>query len=108
MKRLKYNEFKGDKKMNKAELTNAVMAKVTGDVATKAAGARIVSAVLDTIKDEVAAGNEVSIVGFGTFKPVEKAARKGRNVATGEVIDIPAKTVPKFVAGKAFKDAVNK
>ncbi len=93
--------------MNKSELVDAVMKKVSNDVATKAAANRIVSAVIDTIKDEVVAGNEVAIVGFGTFKSMNKAARKGRNVATGESIDIPAKTVPKFVASKTFKDAVN-
>jgi DNA-binding protein HU-beta len=94
--------------MNKAELVNALIEKSGSDIVTKAQATRLLGNVLDIIKDEVAGGNEVAIVGFGTFKPVHKEARKGRNVATGEAIDIPAKTVPKFVPGKSFKDAVNK
>ena len=94
--------------MNKAELVAAVMEKHEKDFASKAAGQRIVSEVFDTIISEVAAGNEVVIAGFGTFKPNKKSARVGRNVSTGEPIKIPAKTVPKFTAGKTFKEAVNK
>ena len=94
--------------MNKTELVNKVAEKCGDDIASKAAAVRIVSAVVDTITETVASGDEVVLVGFGTFKPVKKSARKGRNVKTGETINIPAKTVPKFAPGKAFKDAVNK
>ncbi len=51
-------------------------------------------------------GDKVSLIGFGTFKVAERKARKGRNPQTGEEIDIAASKVPKFVAGKALKEAV--
>ena len=53
------------------------------------------------------AGDEIALIGFGTFKSAERAARTGRNPATGKEIKIPASVLPKFVAGKMFKDAVN-
>lgn len=53
------------------------------------------------------AGDEIALIGFGTFKSAERAARTGRNPATGKEIKIPASVQPKFVAGKMFKDAVN-
>lgn len=69
-----------------------------------------VQAVLDTVLDEircqVAAGQEVAFIGFGTFKTATRKARQGRNPSTGEKMDIPASVIPKFAAGKAFKDAV--
>jgi DNA-binding protein HU-beta len=52
-------------------------------------------------------GKDVTLVGFGTFKVASRKARQGRNPQTGEVIQIKASKAPKFVAGKAFKDAVN-
>lgn len=55
----------------------------------------------------VKAGDEIALIGFGTFKSAERAARTGRNPATGKEIKIPASVLPKFVAGKMFKDAVN-
>jgi len=60
------------------------------------------SSILKALED----GNSVSLVGFGTFKVSDRKARKGRNPQTGEEIDIPASKVPKFVAGKALKEAV--
>ena len=55
----------------------------------------------------VKAGDEIALIGFGTFKSAERAARTGRNPATSKEIKIPASVLPKFVAGKMFKDAVN-
>lgn len=95
--------------MNRTELVDAVVANVKeGDVVSRAQMERIVGAVFNTIKTTVADGGEVAIVGFGTFKSVEKKAKDGRNPQTGEAIKIPARTAPKFIAGKSFKDAVNK
>lgn len=92
--------------MNKTELTAAILEKCSGDIQTKAAAARIVDTMLDTITETVVSGDEVSIAGFGTFKTIAKAARTGRNPQTGKSIKIPATKVPKFKAGKSFKDAV--
>lgn len=95
--------------ISKPELIEKVCGSVKeGDIASKAAADRIVNAVFKTIVDEVAAGNEVTIVGFGTFKKSDKAATTRKNPLNGEVVSVPAKTVPKFKAGKAFKDAVAK
>ncbi len=73
---------------------------------TKAEATKVVAAVLDAIKDELAAGNEVNIAGFGKFVVRDRAARTGKNPATGEAIQIPATKAPAFVAGKALKDAI--
>ena len=89
--------------MNKVELVNTLSAK-TGQ--TKRAAEEMLDAVLDTIKDTVADGDKVTLVGFGTFAMTERSARRGRNPRTGDAIDIPAKKVPRFVPGKDFKDAV--
>ena len=64
------------------------------------------NAILDAIQDAVAGGSEVKLVDFGTFKPVFKNARDGRNPQTGESIKISAHTAPVFRPGKAFKDKV--
>ena len=61
---------------------------------------------LVTIKETVADGGDVSLVGFGKFYSVKNAARVGRNPSTGEPLNISAKTVPKFSPGKGFKDKV--
>jgi DNA-binding protein HU-beta len=90
--------------MNKTELTDAV-AEATD--LTKADAARAVDAVLGTITDTLAAGDQVGIVGFGTFLVRERAARTGRNPQTGAEIQIAAAKVPAFKPGKALKDAVN-
>lgn len=95
--------------MNRGELVDAIIANSKEkDVVSHAQMERIVCSVFDTIKDAVASGDEVAIANFGTFKTVKKAAKEGRNPQTGEKIKIAAKTAPKFVAGKGFKDAVNK
>ena len=61
----------------------------------------------DSIIDEVKRGGSVSVAGFGVFEAKKRAARMGRNPATGETIQIKASTSPKFRPAKAFKDAVN-
>lgn len=90
--------------MNKAELVTAVAEQA--DVSKKAAEG-CVNAFMDIVKSEVAHGNSVQLIGFGTFEKGERAAREGRNPQTGAAISIPAQSVPKFKAGKAFKEAVN-
>lgn len=62
---------------------------------------------IDTIKTKVAAGEKVTIGGFGSFEAVDRAAREGRNPATGETIKIAASKAPKFKAAKAFKEVLN-
>lgn len=85
--------------MNK--LFSAEKANITKTDAEKA-----LNAFLETTKTEVASGGEIALVGFGTFKASKRAARTGRNPQTGEEIKIAATTVPKFSAGKGFKEAV--
>lgn len=89
--------------MNKGELVGAIAVK-TG--ASKKVVDSVLSATLDTIIESVAEGEKVTFVGFGTFEARERKAREGRNPKTGEVMEIPAVTVPIFSAGKNFKDAV--
>jgi len=89
--------------MNKGDLINEV-AKV---VSTKKEAQAAVDCVIATITDALASNDTVSLVGFGSFKVTERKARKGRNPQTGEEIDIAASKTPKFVPGKALKDAVN-
>ena len=90
--------------MNKTELTDAV-----ADAAdlTKADAARALEAVLGSITGALAKGEQVGIVGFGTFLVRDRAARTGRNPQTGAEIQIAAAKVPAFKPGKALKDAVN-
>ncbi len=90
--------------MNKTELTDAVAAATD---LTKADAARAVDAVLSTISNTLAGGDQVGIVGFGTFLVRDRAARTGRNPQTGAEIQIAAAKVPAFKPGKALKDAVN-
>lgn len=90
--------------MNKGELVEAIAAKL--NCTQKDAGA-VVAAMCEAIIDAVAAGEKVTLVGFGTFEPRARKAREGRNPATGEAIKIPAQTVPSFSAGKLFKEKVN-
>ena len=89
--------------MNKADLVNEV-AKV---VSTKKEAQAAVDCIFSTITESLKNEDAVTVVGFGTFKVDRRKARKGRNPQTGEEIDIKAKNVPKFVPGKALKDAVN-
>lgn len=89
--------------MNKADLVNAV-AEV---VSTKKEAQEAVDCVFETIRKALKKKDSVQIVGFGSFKVNKRDARKGRNPQTGEEIKIAARMVPKFVPGKALKDAVN-
>lgn len=91
--------------MNKSGLIEHVA--TLEDVASKAAAGRIVDALFDQISSTLASGGEVAIAGIGTFHVVAREAREGRNPKTGEALQIPAKNVPKFRAGKKLKDAVN-
>ena len=90
--------------MNKEELVQEVAKKAN---VTQKEVAEVLSALVDTIQTTVAKGNKVTLVGFGTFEPRKRAARKGRNPQTGKEIKIAAKTVPAFSAGKKFRTAVN-
>jgi DNA-binding protein HU-beta len=90
--------------MNKAELIDAVAAEAN---LSKADAGRAVDAIVDSISSALGKGQQVSVVGFGTFSVKHRAARSGRNPRTGETISIAASNVPGFKAGKALKDAVN-
>lgn len=90
--------------MNKAELIDAV---AEGADISKADAARAVDTVVDQITKALTKGDQVTLIGFGTFAVKDRAARTGRNPRTGEAINIPASKVPGFKAGKALKDAVN-
>ena len=90
--------------MNKTELIEKVAA-VAGISKKDAAAA--VNATFDAISEELAKGEKVAVLGFGTFEARGRAARTGHNPRTGEAVEIPASKVPAFKAGKALKDAVN-
>jgi nucleoid DNA-binding protein len=88
--------------MNKADLVNEV-AKLTS---TKKEAQAAVECVFDAITKALKNSDEVTLVGFGAFKVTSRKARTARNPKTGEKIMIKASNVPKFVAGKALKEAV--
>ena len=90
--------------MNKGDLINEVAKVVSTKKEAKAAVDCVFSTITKTLKKRQP--EPVTLVGFGTFKVDKRKARKGRNPRTGETIKIKAKRVPKFVAGKSFKDAV--
>jgi DNA-binding protein HU-beta len=90
--------------VNKNEFVAAVAAKA--DI-NKTEAARAVDAVFDAITDALKSGDEVRLVGFGTFAVSARAASEGRNPRTGETIKIAASKQPKFKAGKGLKDALN-
>lgn len=90
--------------MNKSELIDAVAA--SADI-SKAAAGRALDAVVESVTDALKKGEQVTLIGFGTFSVKERAARTGRNPQTGATINIDAAKVPSFKAGKALKDAVN-
>ena len=89
--------------MNKAELGKAVADK-TGLNHKKAT--EVIDAVVESITNELANGEKVQLIGFGTFETRKRAARKGRNPQTGAELEIPATTVPAFKPGKELKTAV--
>lgn len=90
--------------MNKSELIDAIAA--SADI-SKAAAGRALDAFTGTVTDALKDGDQVVLVGFGTFSVRERAARSGRNPQTGDTIQIAAAKVPAFKAGKALKDACN-
>lgn len=89
--------------MNKSELVEQVAA--AADI-SKAAAEKAVSGMIAAIVKTVAKGDTVALIGFGTFKSSKRAARVGRNPATGKELKIAATTVPRFTAGAGFKSAV--
>ncbi len=91
--------------MNKNDLVSVVSDK-TG--LSKADSASAVDCMFDSIADALSGGDDVRIVGFGTFSVSQRRAAEGRNPRTGERIQIPASRQPKFKAGKGLKDVVNK
>jgi len=89
--------------MNKGELVE----KVAKECAlSKAAAEQVVVSIFGAITDAMAAGDKVTLVGFGTFSVSERAAREGRNPQSGETMSIPAKKVVKFKAGAKLVDSV--
>lgn len=90
--------------MNKSEL----VAKVAAEAGvTQADANRVLDAIISTVGDTLKAGDNIALVGFGTFQVTKKAARTGRNPSTGAAIEIAARNAPVFKAGKTLKDKVN-
>jgi len=92
--------------MTKAELIEQVSLKVTG--LTKRQTEIIINAILEGIKDTLARGDKIEIRGFGSFRLRNRRMREGRNPKTGTTVQVPAKRVPFFKAGKELKDLVDR
>lgn len=90
--------------MNKAELIEKLAKQVN---LSKAQSEECLSTILEIIQSSVSAGEEVKLVGFGTFDQSQRKPRKGRNPKTGVEVEIPATTVPRFRPGKEFKSLVS-
>lgn len=90
--------------MNKTELVAAIAEKTQ---ISKKDSEKVLKAFVDVVTEELAKGEKIQLVGFGTFEVSERAAREGRNPQTGDTMIIAASKAPKFKAGKALKDAVN-
>ena len=90
--------------MNKTELVSAIAEK---SGLKKTDTEKALKAFEDVVTEELVNGNEVRLVGFGTFDVLERAAHTGRNPQTKEPMEIPASKAPRFKAGKVLKDAVN-
>ena len=90
--------------MNKTELIDVIAKEA--DI-TKAAAARALDAFTDAVTASLKKGDNVTLIGFGTFKVSQRAARTGRNPQTGKEIKIAARKAPAFTAGKALKSALN-
>lgn len=90
--------------MNKSQLIDQIAA---GADISKAAAGRSLDAIIDAVTEALKSGDQIALVGFGSFVVRERAARTGRNPQTGKEIKIAAAKVPAFRAGKALKDAVN-
>lgn len=90
--------------MNKSQLIDQIAA---GADISKATAGRSLDAIIEAVTEALKSGDQVALVGFGSFVVRERAARTGRNPQTGKEIKIAAAKVPAFRAGKALKDAVN-
>ena len=91
--------------MNKSELIASMADKAE---LTKKDSEKALAAFIETVEEQLQKGEKIQLVGFGTFEVAERAARTGKNPQTGEAIKIAASKAPKFKAGKALKDLVNK
>lgn len=89
--------------MNKGELVEKVVKECE---LSKAAAELVVTSIFGAITDAMAAGDKVTLIGFGTFSVSERSAREGRNPRSGETMNIPAKKVVKFKAGTKLNDSV--
>ena len=89
--------------MNKTELINAIAEKAG---LTKVQAKAALDATITTVSEQLAKGDKVALIGFGTFAVAEKTARKGINPRTKETIEIPARKAVKFKAGAELNDAV--
>ena len=90
--------------VNKSELIDAIAE--SADI-SKAAAGRAIDAVVESVTNALKEGDQVTLIGFGTFSVKDRAARTGRNPQTGAEIQIAAAKIPSFKAGKGLKDAVN-
>lgn len=90
--------------MNKSELIDAIAEKAE---IQKTQAANALDKIIETITEQLSAGNDITLVGFGTFTTKKREARTGRNPQTGKPIQIEASTTPVFKPGKGLKDAVN-
>lgn len=90
--------------MNKSDLINQVAA-TTG--LTKTKSGEVIDSIMDSMKEALAKGDKITLVGFGSFSVAKRKARNGRNPKTGEVITIPEKSVVKFKSGSYLSDSVN-
>lgn len=90
--------------MNKSELIDYIA--TSADI-SKSSAARALEATLKAVENALKQGDEVALVGFGTFSAAQREERAGRNPKTGETITIEAARIPKFRPGKALKDALN-
>ena len=88
---------------SRQDLVNAVTERTA---LSKKDSTAVVDTILDEIKEILANGDKLQLIGFGNFEVRTRSARKGRNPQTGETIEIPASKVPAFKPGKALKDAV--
>ena len=94
----------GEVTVNKSQLIEKI---ADGADISKAAAGRALDSFIDAVTDELKSGEQVALVGFGTFSVRDRAARAGRNPQTGATIQIAAAKIPAFKAGKALKDACN-
>lgn len=90
--------------MNKSQLIDKIAA---GADISKASAGRALDSFIEAVSGALQEGDQVALVGFGTFSVRERAARTGRNPQSGETIEIAAAKIPAFKPGKALKDAVN-